>query len=132
MKTSYFGNKNLKSVNAPGIAICRKVPDWFNGWIYKELAPKWEMIRALKEGDITEEEFTQRYKNEILSNLDPLRVFNALGHNAILLCWEAPDKFCHRQLVARWIEEEMGKKVPELETPAEKDYADLPGQIRIF
>jgi hypothetical protein len=30
-----------------------------------------------------------------------------------LLCWEAPGKFCHRRLVAAWLEDALGIDVPE-------------------
>ena len=41
-------------------------------------------------------------------------VFEDLGEDAILLCWEAPGKFCRGRLVAAWLEEKLGVQVPEL------------------
>jgi hypothetical protein len=55
---------------------------------------------------------------KILDKLDPQEVFEYLGENAILLCWEPPGKFCHRRLVAEWFERELGVEVPELERVA--------------
>ena len=52
-------------------------------------------------------EYARRYNEEVLSKLD------ALGKDAILLCGEMPGTFCHRRLVARWLEEELGISVPE-------------------
>jgi len=51
---------------------------------------------------------------KILDGLDPQEVFEDLCADAILLCWEAPGKFCHRRLVAAWLEEKLGVQVPEL------------------
>jgi len=51
---------------------------------------------------------------KILAGLDPQKVFEDLGEDAILSCWEAPSKFCHRRLVAAWLEEKLGVQVPEL------------------
>jgi len=51
---------------------------------------------------------------KILDGLDPQEVFEDLREDAILLCWEAPGKFCHRRLVAEWLEKSLGVKVPEL------------------
>lgn len=51
---------------------------------------------------------------EILEGLDPQKVFDDLAEDAILLCWEAPGKFCHRRLVAAWLEEKLGVQMPEL------------------
>jgi hypothetical protein len=45
---------------------------------------------------------------------DPQKVFEDRGEDTILLCWEAPGKFCRRRLVAAWLEEKLGVQVPEL------------------
>lgn len=34
------------------------------------------------------------------------------------VCWEAPGEFCHRRLVAAWLETALGVTVPELVAPA--------------
>lgn len=52
---------------------------------------------------------------KILDRLDPQKVFNDLRPDAILLCWEPPGKFCHRRLVAEWLESHLGIEVPEYE-----------------
>ncbi|EDQ8408608.1 hypothetical protein GO387_003587, partial [Salmonella enterica subsp. enterica serovar Senftenberg] len=31
----------------------------------------------------------------------------------VLLCWEKPGEFCHRQLVSRWFRRELGISVEE-------------------
>ena len=54
---------------------------------------------------------------KILDKLDPQKVFDDLGEDAILLCWEAPGKFYHRRLVAEWLEKHLGVTVPELQEP---------------
>jgi uncharacterized protein (DUF488 family) len=59
---------------------------------------------------------------KILDNLDPRQVFDDLGEDAILLCWEAPGKFCHRRLVAAWLEKHLGRSVPELQEPGLFDH----------
>jgi uncharacterized protein YeaO (DUF488 family) len=33
----------------------------------------------------------------------------------VLLCFEKPGQFCHRRVLAEWIEEQTGQVVPELE-----------------
>ena len=73
-----------------------------------KLAPSWNLI---KEKD--EEIYTRRYYDEVLSKLDPRQVYEELGPNAILLCWEAPGEFCHRRLVAQWLSENLGIDIPE-------------------
>ena len=36
------------------------------------------------------------------------------GNNVVLLCYEKNKEFCHRQLVAIWLERELGSSVPEI------------------
>ena len=106
MKTSYFGNlKDLKGEKV--ISIARGNPKWYFGETFIELAPTWNMIK-----NMSEEEYIEAY-NRKLDKLDAGFIYNILGENSILLCWERPDDFCHRRLVAKWFENELGIVVPE-------------------
>jgi len=58
-------------------------------------------------------EYAIEYQRETLNKLDPTKVFEELGFDVVLLCWEAPGKFCHRRLVAEWLEEALSIEVPE-------------------
>ena len=110
MKTSYFTRAGYYP-NA--ISIAGKAPDWFTGRQYKKLAPKyWFWEKYKQDGDW--EYYTEQYYKEILDKLDPLEVWNELGENCILLCWENPNKHCHRFLVAQWLKDKLGKEVEEL------------------
>ncbi|MEZ5846502.1 MAG: hypothetical protein R3C70_07110 [Geminicoccaceae bacterium] len=79
--------------------------------------------------------YVERYFGEILAKLDPKKTFDQLHalahpHEPVLLCWEkAPlsvgddwwkmpgphdfSNWCHRRMVARWFEENLGVSVPE-------------------
>lgn len=107
MKTSYFSSKLWHGKNA--VAISRGIPEWYKGRVYKALAPSWDLVRI---NDT--EEYTRRYRNEVLNRLDPKKVYKDLGDDAILLCWEKPGDFCHRRIVAEWLENELGIIVPEI------------------
>jgi len=107
VKTSYFSSKLWRGKNA--VAISQGMPKWYKGREYKALAPSWELV-MIKDT----EEYTRRYRNEVLNRLDPKKVYKDLGDDAILLCWEKPGEFCHRRLVAEWLEETLGIEVPEL------------------
>lgn len=111
MNTSYFA-KYKNGENA--VSIAGKCPEWFKGREYKKLAPKYYFFKAYKDGDITEEEYTLCYYKEILDFLTPEKVYKELGENAVLLCWEKSGQFCHRRLVAEWLEKELGIEVKEL------------------
>lgn len=99
MNTSYFA-KNAKHPNA--VAICAKSPVWYTGRKYTRVAPTWSIFSEWKKsGDSAL--YTKRFNEEVLANLDPLKVYNELGADSILLCYETPDKFCHRHIVAGWL-----------------------------
>lgn len=110
MNTSYY-SKSAKNPNA--VSIAGKAPDWYTGREYKELAPKYWFFAKYKQ-DHDEKFYTEQFQKEVLDQLDPQQVFNDLGENAVILCWEAAGKFCHRRLVAKWLEEKLGIQVPEL------------------
>lgn len=110
MYTSYFA-RNGNNPNA--VAICAKVPDFFVGRHYKLLAPSWSIFKEYKE-TLDSKRYTERFLAEILAPLDPLQVYEDLGDNAILLCYESPGKFCHRHLVSNWFFNNLNIKVCEI------------------
>ena len=62
-----------------------------------------------------------RFKAEILQPLDPAEVVKTLyemSKTPTLLCYEripfAVDNWCHRRIVAEWIEAHTGNKVEEV------------------
>lgn len=111
MFTSYFGKS---SKHPKAVSIAGKAPDGFKGREYKKLAPKyWFFIRYKQDGD--EKFYTAQFQAEVLDKLDPKSVLEDLGEDAVLLCYEKPGKFCHRRLVAKWLEENLGIEVKELE-----------------
>lgn len=95
----------------------------FTGNAYTKLAPKKEFWKIWHDniGKISEEEnnkyYMEEYYKQVLSKLDAKTVFEELskfGKNVVLLCFEGNNDFCHRQLVAVWLERELGIKVPEI------------------
>jgi hypothetical protein len=113
MQTSYFKWHNaFPFENAVGIA--GRSPKWYSGKEYKVLAPKYWFFKKYKE-DGDKDFYIEKYKEEVLSNLDAQKVYEDLGENATLLCWEEPGKFCHRHLVSSWLSESLGIEVKEFE-----------------
>jgi len=101
LTTGSFRNcGNLKGA----VAISRGVPDFYHGPIYKALAPRWDMLKMAREDYDREFDF-------ILARLDPEEVYRELvalgGENAILLCWEKPNAWCHRRRIAEWFENSL-------------------------
>lgn len=123
MKTSYFsvykklleeGYKNIVSIagkTLPQFEEQMKIDNRLKS--FKQLAPKfWFYQKYKKDGD--EEFFKEKYYQEVLNKLNPQEVAEHLGENAILICYEAPGKFCHRRLVAEWLKQNLNIEVEEL------------------
>ena len=115
--TSYFANlKNLPDTIVP-ISICGKAPDGYTGWQYKKLAPKWSFFSIYKEtGD--EDYYRKNFKELVTDKLDPNVVVEELsryseGKDICLICYEKPDDFCHRHIVAEWLTDNTEYKVEE-------------------
>jgi hypothetical protein len=93
-----------RNPNAVCIAVGK--PFWWKGRNYPALAPTRAMLK------MSSPDYLILY-NEILAKLDAQEVCDALGDGAILLCYEAAGKLCHRRYVANWIEAGTGIVVPE-------------------
>ena len=109
MKTSYFA----KYRGEQGVCISLYPPKFFKGKHYKELAPTPLLLKQYKEGQIDEQEYEQIYRQTVLAKLDAQIVYDELK-DTVLLCFERSDTFCHRQIVAKWIKEELNIVVEEI------------------
>ncbi|MDF0593744.1 DUF488 family protein [Methanotrichaceae archaeon M04Ac] len=117
MQTSNFSRSGA---DPRAVAISRAQPKGWTGRVYEPLAPSWRLLAEALSGEIDEDEYIQRYRAEVLSKLDPREVYADLGEDAVLLCWEMAGAFCHRRLVAEWLEEELGVSVPEVGAGGER------------
>lgn len=123
MYTSYFAKRKILIDNGYNnlISIAGKSLDEFSLFYgnditkheYKKLAPKYWFFKKYKiDGD--ENFYTEQFYKEVLSKLNPKDVLDELGDDAVLLCWESPEKFCHRHIVADWLEKNLDIEVKEL------------------
>ena len=133
---NYYDVKSGNTVSVTG--------DGGNGWkyfgpAYKKLAPKLvtytpyaEKLDELKElkKDVSklkeyvefrkqiEDEYIRSYYDIRLKDLDAKDLLYTLnekfGNDIILLCHEPIDEFCHRRLIADYIELETGIYIPEV------------------
>lgn len=111
--TSYFGNRRNFRDLVP-ISIALYTPIYFKARRYNILSPSPEIL-SLKDN---EELYTKKF-NDALKSINPMSVFETLEElshrrDIVLLCYEKPPQFCHRHLVAEWLEKELGIKVEEL------------------
>lgn len=109
--TSYFANLKSLPNNAIPISICGKAPDWYTGLQYKKLAPKYDFFIKWKESH-DNEYYIRCFNDQVLSKLSPRLVVTELydlsqGKDVVLICYERPSDFCHRHLVANWLNNHM-------------------------
>lgn len=92
------------------VAISRGIPDNFGGAIMRELNPSQELLYNYKNGNISDEEYSEIYFNETLKSLNPEDIYNKLK-GKVILCYCGKDSFCHRHLVIEWLEQNLGSEV---------------------
>lgn len=110
--TSYYAKISRNPMGLVPVSISTSTPTWFP-WITEEircLVPGWELVNGIKTGSITQEEYTERYK-EKLASLSKDAIWEQLKsiseangcRDLVLLCYEKVGDFCHRHLVADWL-----------------------------
>lgn len=119
--TSYFAKLKSLPNNIIPISICGKAPDWYKGLQYKKLAPKYDFFIKWKETH-DNDYYVEHFQKEVLDTLDVIRTLHELhlllpydvkvdiqssvwsnpDWHIALICYEKPNDFCHRHLVADW------------------------------
>ncbi len=113
--TSYFAKiKQLEKNGIIPISICGKAPDWYKGLQYKKLAPKYGFFMEWKNNH-DNDYYIKCFKEQVLNTLNATDVvldfsrlaygFNVGENDIALICYEKPSDFCHRHLVADWLNE---------------------------
>lgn len=74
------------------------------------LAPTWAMMK------MGAEDYNASY-GRILAGADPERVWSLLPAKSALMCFEKYPKWCHRRMLAEWLEESLGVEVTEFGLP---------------
>ena len=119
--TTYFAKLNKLPENVVPISICGKAPDWYKGLQYKKLAPKYDFFMKWKETH-DNDYCIQCFNEQVLNNLSSEKVLEELYDKVNLeyinsgisfsalpcvdiafVCYEKPSDFCHRYLVADWL-----------------------------
>jgi len=93
------------------VAISLGMPRGWRGARCIVLAPPRPLIKIMDP-----ETFIPLYKAQVLDKLDPHKIIKDLGgDNFIMCCWEDPGVFCHRRIVAAWMQKHTGVLVKELD-----------------
>ena len=117
---------NCKTGNLVSISGDKGKDANFFGNAYTLLAPKKDFFRTWKDNkrnQVDEDEnniyYMTEFYNKVLKPLDPQKVLDDLstfGNNIIILCYEESFEFCHRHLVATWLERKLNIRVHEVAT----------------
>lgn len=107
--TSYFARQHLLPPAVVPISIALYPPKRYRGRRYTKLAPTPEILEKYKAGG-AEAEYRIAYRKEVLARIDAKAFVNNLERffgnlDVCFLCYEKPDAFCHRHLVAEWLRE---------------------------
>ena len=101
--------------NPMAMSVSASTPPHFRGKHLPHLAPTWSMIDAYKNGAMSESEYSEQYI-DLLENqrkLHPKEVLDSIPNGTILLCYESPKDFCHRIVLARWLEQASDMLISE-------------------
>jgi len=111
--TSYYGNIDSIPAGIIKVGISNWMPSKTDAEHLEELAPPRPLLEMYEEGLINAEEYTILYTEDILDKLDPKEIAEKVN-NSVMLCWEQPPRFCHRRVVAKWLEDNLNIVVEEL------------------
>lgn len=117
--TSYYKRVSTQFYDMLPVRISTSYPSWFPREFEEipELYPGWDLVNGIKSGNLSWEDYVVIYKDK-LAQLNRREILQKLvqfskkhgGKDVVLLCYESPDKPCHRHLVAEW----LGSGVVEL------------------
>ena len=88
-----------------------------------KLAPTAELLQKYKNNSITNEEYTSVYHNQLLrlenngyiaKFVKALSTLQELKEDVVLLCYEKSGKFCHRHLLAEYLNNNHNTNIREL------------------
>ncbi|MBR4315579.1 MAG: DUF488 family protein [Alphaproteobacteria bacterium] len=115
--TSYYAiiKKLIKHGFTDFVAISGWIPDFYKNLMnnsnddkitYRriiELSPRKDWFFDWKEGKFDNNEYVRLYYETVLNKLDINEISKRLKENSVLLCYEKPSDFCHRHLIADWL-----------------------------
>lgn len=131
--TSYFVKAaTLRQAAIVPIGIALWPPRFFRGVSMSQVAPR----RYMLNDQLTDEEYISMYRNDVLRLVDAqsfVRQLEEAGHgmDVALCCFEKPDDFCHRHILAQWLTEQTGIEVKEFGV-SDKPEAPKPEQASLF
>ena len=124
--TSYFAKVKSLPKDIVPIAICGGIPFYWKGLWYKKVAPRVKFFTEWKQNH-DNDFYVEHFNEEVLAKHTPDEVVSELfalanGTDKIcLICYEKPGDFCHRHLVADWLNATGKYNVQEWVEPKKKE-----------
>lgn len=132
--TSYFAKAAiLRKAGIVPIGVALWPPCFFRGISMKQVAPR----RYMLDDRLTDEEYIRMYRNDVLRLVDARSFIQDLerasrGMDVALCCFEKPGDFCHRHILAKWLNEQTGIEVSEFGVAESKQETPKPEQQSLF
>lgn len=132
--TSYFAKAaTLRKAGIVPIGIALWPPRFFRGTSMKQVAPR----RYMLNDKLTDAEYEAMYRNDVLRLVNARGFIADLerasqGMDVALCCFEKPGDFCHRHILAKWLNEQTGVEVREFGVADEKPETQKPEQASLF
>lgn len=115
--TSYYAKSKKIPADIVRISIAAKAPQYYDGIEYKKVSPKYGFFMKWKENH-DNDFYVEHFYSEVLGILNPKTVYQDLenlsgGKDCVLLCYEKSTDFCHRHLVADWLNKQLNLEIEE-------------------
>lgn len=110
--TGYYGGLGVIDNDTVTVQVSNSAP--INVDIrFEKAIPDWAFIvKPYKDGEIDQQEYIRRYTDQLdkyrENILGVIEYFKSTLKDYILLCYETPDKFCHRHILAKYINDALG------------------------
>lgn len=110
--TGYYAQmKKYKQMGMIPVSIAYLTPQWYDGEVCFELAPSRTLLKRWKQGEITEEEYTEQYIQFLDNDVQWSKVWKKLkqisakyeNSDLVLCCFEKAEDFCHRHILAEYL-----------------------------
>jgi len=129
--TSSYNNFSSSIIKPVSISGDKGKSAKFDGETYLALAPKkefwdiWHKAIGKVPEEMNNKYYIEEYFNQVLKNLDPLKVYRDLDYTT-LLCYEESNHFCHRHIISAWFELFLGFQVKEIKVKGSIEEVDVP------
>ena len=110
--TSYFGNMNkIDRTKYILASVSFQKPDFCDENVLdcSFLGPWKDLLDDYKNGTISEKEYADQYLDNlkrVWPGLSNWFLINNASKDIVFLCYEKPSEFCHRHLLAQFLEEQ--------------------------